>query len=309
MLSAQGFAIEGTPSAVAERAPALAHGMASRTIGRTPTGLSRPRGDPWSAAMSVPSALAPPLAALALTSRLPLPALPWDDALARRSAPWLPVAGAVIGLIVAACGHLAGALWAAPVAAALAVAVQVVLTGGLHEDGLADSADAVGVRGGRDAALAVMRDHHLGAFGALALALLLLVRTACYLAGGSSALAWIALGLAGQAGGRLAVLPVLVLPPARPDGLGATMANLPRRAWLVGMVLGMIVLAPLGWRGLVVVMAATLVGVGVAHRAGRWVGGATGDLAGAAAALGEVVALLAVCAGGMEWIATGGGWE
>ena len=87
----------------------------------------------------------------------------------RRGAAWFPLVGAAVGGL--AGGVRAGlqpVLGAVP-ATVLAVTAMVIVTGALHQDGLADTADGLGVRGDRARRLAVMRDSSIGVFGALAL--------------------------------------------------------------------------------------------------------------------------------------------
>ena len=138
------------------------------------------------------------LLALVLLTRLPLPRLP-DSAFARQAkAAWAyPLAGLAVALPACVLGALALAagLPAGP-AAGLVMTVQVLLTGAMHEDGLADVAD--GFWGGftRERRLEIMKDSRIGAYGVLALVLILILRwsalTALIGAGGIWALAGVA---------------------------------------------------------------------------------------------------------------------
>ena len=116
--------------------------------------------------------------AIGLLTRLPVPVNP-EAARARGAASaWAyPLAGAAVTLI--ACALAAAALWAglpAPLVAALLLACQIILTGAMHEDGLADCAD--GLWGGWtiEKRLAIMKDSQIGSYGTLALILSLLFR-------------------------------------------------------------------------------------------------------------------------------------
>ena len=113
--------------------------------------------------------------AWAFLTRLPGGAHPETDRDLGRSVPWFPLVGVVIG-------GLSGAVyWAlhgpigALLAAVLAVAAGVIATGGFHEDGLADTADALG-GANRERRLEIMKDSRAGVFGVLALVLSTLVR-------------------------------------------------------------------------------------------------------------------------------------
>src|SRR6202035_4336410 len=87
-----------------------------------------------------------------------------------RCARYFPVVGIGIGVASAVALLIAGKIWGPGIAALLAVATSIVVTGGVHEDGLADTADGFG--GGRsvEKRLAIMKDSRIGACGALALA-------------------------------------------------------------------------------------------------------------------------------------------
>ena len=116
--------------------------------------------------------------ALAFLTRIPIGRrVPVDEADLGRGALLFPAVGAGIGAAVGGTALLAHAALPPLVAAALAVALGALLTGGLHLDALADVADALGARS-RDEALEVMRDPRIGAFGTTALALDLIVKVA-----------------------------------------------------------------------------------------------------------------------------------
>ncbi len=127
------------------------------------------------------------LLALGFLTRLPLPAPPGDMAAALR---YLPAAGALIGAAAAAVLAAAAAVLPMAPAVLLSIAATCLLTGALHEDGLADTFDAIGA-GSRERALEIMRDSRIGTFGALALGLVLALK--------ATALAAMPLGLAAAA--------------------------------------------------------------------------------------------------------------
>jgi adenosylcobinamide-GDP ribazoletransferase len=250
-------------------------------------------------------------ACLRFFTRLPLPALPFVESPhappdMARLALMAPVAGAIIGAIAGIALGLAYALGLPPlVGAALAISVLVLVTGALHEDGLADVADGFG--GGATPAqrLEIMRDSRIGAFGAAALALLLILRVAALtaLAGHGLALAVAALILAGAASRAFALLPLALLPPARGDGLGAGSARLRSggasaaggAALIIAALLGLVVLG-LGHAllGFVLALGAAFAMTGVAR---RQIGGQTGDVAGAAQQLAEIACLIGLLIG------------
>jgi adenosylcobinamide-GDP ribazoletransferase len=239
------------------------------------------------------------LAAAAFFTRLPAdphPAGAWRLA---DSAWAFPLVGAGIGSATALVFLLAQLIglgnWPA---ALISVLAGIALTGGLHEDGLADTAD--GFMGGRDRVekLAILRDSRHGTYGVLALVLSVLLRAAALAAIGDLLHASLAL-IAAHAASR-AALPAAMrgLAPARPDGLGAT-AGTPRMsnaivAAAIGAALGLAALGP--GRGAVALCLAGLVVFATAELARRQVGGYTGDVLGALQQAGEIVILLAASA-------------
>jgi adenosylcobinamide-GDP ribazoletransferase len=216
------------------------------------------------------------------------------------AAPWFPAVGALLG---AAAGGLLVAtepLLGTQVAATLAIVALVAATGALHVDGLADCADALGARGGeRDTRLAIMRDPHTGVFGTLALLAYLLILVGALTALGPAA-ALPALVIAAATGRWSVLLHAATAPAARPDGLGAAFVVTPAAlaaGAVVPVVLALALAQPL--HGLAALGAAVAAGLLTSLGARRLVGGRTGDTLGAAVALGELLACLALlaCAG------------
>src|SRR5581483_3345198 len=147
------------------------------------------------------------LAGIAFLTRVPVPARPPFDAADLGKATMLfPLVGAAVGGLQAAALH-----WLAPhlpalVTAAIAVLAGVLATGALHLDGLADTADGLG--GGRtpEDSLRIMRDHAVGAYGVVAIALVLAIKLAAIAALAERG-AWGALVLA-AALGRWSAVPL-----------------------------------------------------------------------------------------------------
>ncbi|PCD80095.1 adenosylcobinamide-GDP ribazoletransferase [Acetobacter orleanensis] len=157
-----------------------------------------------------------------------------------------PLIGAVIGALIGAIFCLLRLGHVAPLpAAGLALAVQCVLTGGLHEDGLADLADGCGGPS-RERRLEIMRDSRIGSYGVLALSLSLLVRASSLAAlpAGMVLLALVVSGCLARA--ALLVLPAF-LTPARPDGLARSLSPLPRTPFWLGLILAGASVGALAW--------------------------------------------------------------
>lgn len=209
-----------------------------------------------------------------------------------------PVVGGVVGAVAAAVWALAHGVGLPPaVAAGLAVATAVLITGGLHEDGLGDVADGFGGGRTRDDKLRIMRDSRIGSFGVLALLLVVVLKisalAALPMAAGAAAL--VAAGALSRA-----VLPAILrgLPSARSAGLGAD-AGRPHRwqvaiAVALALVLTVLVFAP---AAATAAAAGAAVGAGaIAVIARRQIGGQTGDVCGAAQQLSDVAVLIALVA-------------
>jgi adenosylcobinamide-GDP ribazoletransferase len=235
--------------------------------------------------------------ALGFLTRLPLglPPAPPRGALAQ--AAWaFPLAGIAVGLLGGVAYSLVAAAHAPRLAAALiAVGVTILLTGALHEDGLADMADGLGGGADVEQKLAIMRDHHIGSYGVLALALSVGLRAAALSAigdGGHVAAALVAAHALARGGLPVALL---ALDPARADGLGAA-AGRPKAAGAgiaaaIGIVVAVLALGIVAGIGAVIAAGAAMALLGLLAR--RQIGGYTGDVLGAIEQAGETVMLLA----------------
>ena len=167
-------------------------------------------------------------ACLRFYTRLPLPGLAREaDPQAMpdfsRAAPLVPIAGALIGLMGALVLAFAANLGLAPLpAATIAIGCLVLITGAIHEDGLADLCDGFGGGSTPERKLEIMRDSRLGTYGAAALVLSLLLRigTLAGLIAIDLRLAAAILVAAGAISRTAGLLPLAVLPPARAFGAG-----------------------------------------------------------------------------------------
>jgi adenosylcobinamide-GDP ribazoletransferase len=220
--------------------------------------------------------------ALGFFTRLPLKAPSGSIAEAARA---FPIAGAVIGLTGALVYLLAAEIGLSGLLAALlAVAATVVAGGALHEDGLADFADMLGVRGGRERKLAVMRDSRIGSYGVLALGFATAIKVAALVGLGDP---WLVAGalVAAHACGR-ATLPILMrsLPLARAEGLAAAAGRPSATATYQGLGIALLLSAFACGPGaaLVSLVVAVVAAFLVSQVARRQIGGYTGDVLGAA---------------------------
>ncbi len=238
----------------------------------------------------IAAAVRDPAIALGLLTRLPMRVDPRRAAARGGRAAWAwPLAGLVPG--GAAAAILAAGTGLPPgVAAALALASACLLTGALHEDGLADMAD--GVWGAHDAAgrLEIMRDSRIGAYGACALVLTFLLRWAALTALAATG-AWIGALIAAVASRAAMTALAGLLPPARPGGLGASVGRPGRNAMLGAGILGVAACGLAPDAALAAIISVVAVTAGVSALARAKVGGQTGDVLGAAQVLAECAVL------------------
>lgn len=218
-----------------------------------------------------------------------------------------PLAGAVIGAAGAAVLWAAQALWPPAVAALLAVAATTWLTAAFHEDGLADTFDALLGAAARARALAIMKDSRIGTYGAAALVLVLGLRIALVATLLAQGVSVAAVGLvASHMLGRAAAVVLMALLPYAGDAAHAKAKPLacavaPRDAilavgWcLIPVLFLALVGAPAHGRWLAAVGAAAVVLL-MRRWLQRRLGGYTGDTLGATEQLGEVAVLLALAA-------------
>jgi adenosylcobinamide-GDP ribazoletransferase len=234
--------------------------------------------------------------ALGFFTRLPLKSPPGlTGGQVGEAARAFPVAGAVIGLIGSAIYLLAVEIGLSGLLAALlAVAATVVAGGALHEDGLADFADMLGVRGDRARKLAVMRDSRIGSYGVLALGFAVAIKVGALVGLGEPRLVAGAL-VTSHVMGR-AVLPVIMrsLPLARADGL-AHGAGKPTSAGMyqalgLGLLLSAFACGP--GAALVSLVVGVVAAYLVSEIARRQIGGYTGDVLGAAQEVAQLAILI-----------------
>jgi len=231
-----------------------------------------------------------PLAAVAFLTRIPVGRLAEvDGAAVRRSAPLFPLVGGAIGALGGVVVDLAAGPLPPLAAAALGLGVVALVTGGLHLDALADTADGLGGTT-KERRLEIMRDHAIGSFGAVAL-VVVLVFQASLLASESSA--WSALAAAAACGRWAALPPAAFLPAARTEG--TALSSLSAASVALGLLAACIVAVGVrGVDGLAAVAAAALTALLLGAFFRRRLGGVTGDTLGATSELAQAAALAAL---------------
>ena len=248
------------------------------------------------------------LIALQFLTRVPIPAwvgyrAEWLNACARH----FPVVGLAVGAFAALVFVAAQALWPLPVAVLLSMASTLILTGAFHEDGLADTFDALGGAVTRERALEIMKDSRLGTYGTAALVLVLALKAAALLALGAQAA--MALLLAHTASRAMPVLMIRLLPYAG-DARAAKAKPLAQQVSWAGVIVAC------GWAMAAALLlicldtlraadagAALLACAVVALLMTLWLrrrlGGYTGDTLGATQQLAELAIYLALAA---QWL-------
>ncbi|MHB8335195.1 MAG: adenosylcobinamide-GDP ribazoletransferase [Acidimicrobiales bacterium] len=207
---------------------------------------------------------------------------------------WFPLVGAVLGLVVGAVWWVTARHGAPLLAGAVALVVDLALTGLLHVDGLADAGDGLLAPMSRERRLAVMADPVIGAFGAVSVVAVLLVRLAAFASARPAPFIVAALWCASR---TAMVLITQVLPYAREGGIVGAFLDRGHRVVLgasivVGLAGSVALGARCGLHGVLSVLA-TLLGAGiVAALAARRLGGYTGDVLGASGVVGETLGLV-----------------
>jgi adenosylcobinamide-GDP ribazoletransferase len=241
----------------------------------------------------VPSARA----AVAFLTRLPVGGGAVTAEELSRAALWFPAVGLLVGGVMGGVRALAGTVLDPAPATVLALLAAMLVTGALHEDGLADTADAVGAHVPRERRLEILRDSRVGTYGALALvvAFVFALVVLAPLDDGD----FLRAALVGHVVGRWSILPQsLLLASARPGGAGALVrAGAVTTALASAYTVAVALVAGRPDAGAVALGVAVLLTAGAVPLLRRTLGGATGDTFGAltkVVELGCYAALVAV---------------
>jgi len=210
---------------------------------------------------------------------------------------FFPLVGLLVGLVASLVGISSMRVFAPWVSGVLVVITWIAMSGGLHMDGLADTADGFLSARPRDRVLEIMKDSHVGVMGVIVVDCVILVKVVSLLSMDSGAL-WRAAILVPFSGRCAMVVMMGLLRVARPDGLGHAFSGR-RRTWEA--VLTVFVLSGVSWiiaegRGLVAASASIFATLLFAAWCRRKIGGATGDTYGAACEIAETVCVLIMSA-------------
>ncbi|PZQ65413.1 MAG: adenosylcobinamide-GDP ribazoletransferase [Phenylobacterium zucineum] len=240
------------------------------------------------------------VAALQFLTRLPSPALKtFESDWITRGARYFPLVGQIVGALAALAFMAASQLWPPAVAAVLALAVGVMATGALHEDGLADTADGLFGGGTPARRIEIMKDSRIGVFGVLALIVVLGLKAATLATLAPALVAWTLVAAHGW--GRAAAVAGMRLTPYAPAGRptrwsparkGVRTSELAVALLIAAWPLALLppAIAAGGLLGAVIGAALVLT------LAARRIGGHTGDILGATEQMAEAGFLLGVAA-------------
>ncbi len=226
-------------------------------------------------------------------TRLPMVKISDGDFNLKDSLWAFPLVGAALALVLYLAAYLMmKAGFDAFIGAVILVFLSVILTGALHEDGLADCADALGVQS-VDQRLVVMRDSQIGTYGTLALLFSVLMRIGAVFLLWDSELLFIAILLSFMASRGAMVLLLYFSKPAREDGLSAVLKNLGFKYLAIGQ--SIILAVGVMFIG-VNIVGLMLVGLAIVFLIARYsntkFGGFTGDVLGATEQIVQIICLL-----------------
>ena len=249
------------------------------------------RGPPWLRGIR---------AAVVTLTRIPVGGFPYSEDDWKWSAAYLPLVGVMLGAVTA-LAWLAAARAGYLVAAVVVVGLGALFTGAMHEDGLADTADALGGATTRERVLVILKDSRIGSYGALALIVAILLRVAVLARLGAAAPFAIVLT---SSASRAAPVWLMAALPYVTDPAVAKSRSIARAGWVeaaLATMWPMLVIAGLFFsrafdaRELVAAaLAIVLAAAACAARFRARIGGITGDFLGAAQQVSECAALLAL---------------
>lgn len=227
-------------------------------------------------------------------TRVPVPFKSLNPARLSRASAWFPVVGLLVGCAAALCYHLLTPHLGRPLTSLAAVLIMILVTGGLHEDGLADCADAFGGGWTREDRLRILKDSRIGSFGAIALILALGARVLLLASMPMSTV--VNYLICAQVLSRWTPLPLsAMLPSARgPEGQGGRIAG--RTSWMTVAIGSVVAIVPVVYLLRLSTLQPVIAVFAVVATSGfyyqRRLGGITGDCMGATIQISEIAVYL-----------------
>lgn len=235
-------------------------------------------------------------AALSLLTRFPVTS---QEKFQHHRGAWAwPVIGAGLGALAGILAAVSLAVTESPsIAAIVGLASLAVMTGCLHEDGWADSMDGLWGGSNIERRIKIMRDSHIGAYGATALVVILISKFAMISAIVASINPIIVFAVVGALSRAMMLLAIHIFPLARHEGLAATCGKPTREVTLWGGTLAILFsVLMLGWQAAIVIVLMGIVGTLFGFWVKQKIGGHTGDTLGATQQVAELAGLLMLAA-------------
>ena len=269
--------------------------QSARTVPTDPAMTDGPRAAAWAA----------PLLAVQFLTRVPVPLLARLSAeQARdgmvRATGWFPLVGTLIGVVTAAVFFCASSFWPPLIAALLALGVEALLTGAIHEDAVADFCDAFGGNASGDDARRILKDSRIGSYGALGLVLSVGVRVTAIATLAPEVAAAAIIGAATMARLWAVALLALAAPVTSVGGVASGIGRPPVRTLILAGALSLPGLLPIALLVPIAILATAAASLAFLPWLARFlrqrIGGSTGDCLGFAAYMGQLALLLAAAA-------------
>ena len=214
----------------------------------------------------------------------------WSAGDSGRASVWYPFVGLVIGALTWLAWQATMFFFPPLVAGFVTLVIWVVLTGGLHLDGLADCCDGLFVSASVERRLEIMKDPRMGAFGVIGLILVLFLKAVALTSLTSATSFGILLATSFA---RWCILPAALLPLARPSGMGADFAAGFRRSFILwAVIIPVVITSASGARGILSITAGLVATAFVLWLAKSGIGGVTGDVFGMVVEVVETMVLL-----------------
>lgn len=233
--------------------------------------------------------------AVSFLTRLPLPYKgEWDEKSFSKSSVFYPLVGLIIGALVTLVAWLLRMTDHILIAAVCGLITSIVVSGGIHLDGFMDMCDGLFASRGRERALEIMKDSHVGSFAVLGVILLLLLKVVLYDAVIPESWFWLGFICAFIFSRFMLICCMLCFPSARAEGLGVTVkryVSKPALLWGIGLVLLFFSISGF-YPVIIAFFLSALIVMGLSAQINKFLHGLTGDIYGAMAELGEAIFLL-----------------
>lgn len=245
--------------------------------------------------------------ALSTYSRLPVPQAEWNEKNMTYSMAFLPVIGMVLGVALFVWFQVAEYFSMQPfLTGAIATGCVLLVTGGIHLDGLCDTFDALSSHQDKERKLEIMKDAHIGAFGVIGCCFYLILLTACF---SQLAIAqdYLIVGLVFVLSRAISGYLTQVIPNAKGTGMlmsftGASDRRKVATVLLFWMLAAIMVMLFTNWFLAICAMLAEVIFMGwYLHKITKEFGGITGDLIGCFLQLSELIMLLGIIVGELLW--------